>query len=977
MSAQERGSSIQPCDPASNKGMKVGELVGLCSSGMGRGRGKNGPATRRRYTTVEKLTWVKKYFVLLLQMPVLAVLSASAQAKVAAGLLRLRSWSNLFRWIGEYRDLKADCEIDPSFLGKNGKHKGGAGNKLPGREQRRGDPNGPWFEDEEAKVMKRFRETRRSKNRVSTRYLKVWMRQFVADGINPNEQHDPRRVKFQASEGWLRAFMKRNGLVTRKTTNKNSKSIMCLLPALVRFTLAVMQFRAANPAPPGPNNADESIFGRFGPRNTFNGDQVPLAFIEGAHRGTVEFKGAERVEVAQVGNGLDKRQASLQLIIRPLGQQPWPGLVLRRKKHPKTHSKARDAEIVRHQWRTKSDGSKERRPICVYWQEKAWVCSETAVESVNAQLKPILDAEKIKESLTLWDNLSSQRTDEFRKELSLMGATPMFGPAGATFLWQPVDHNVGARYHELLTMYYDEWTLGDECRGLFATGSTPSKERQRELLVDWVERAYLHLEAERKQLEEQGREKESIFYRSFARTSCLTSMTGLCEVDKMMKPEGVLKEIEDSEDPWYKKHAIQTYQDLVQCVGQLCDHGSKKQWHELKVEEISADKSSLAARLHELTNSDDARAVLLVDLLRAGYKWAGSSFITFLGLGLGPTLSLLAKVDANHVHLHDVDMYRCPVEVDGGTEELPTSALTGKGWEQPKVTDAFNVSKHILTFPETGARLALDLVTWGPWCKPGSDLFASLHLRWDRQHSKLLCGLFHVACAPPMTVSIHNALRYRQGQPVPCYSLREEICPTTSTDSTDDPDGRFRDKQSHRETAGFISCVPAWPSISGLPKCFSAAAKTAAEKKRKKKEKTDSTQKCKKKRKCIGKSRAVIKGQRNGKQTKDSSSDENDDGSDDELHTESECEVDEGDTGSDSDDSHVEFRVDYCFENPKNWRAPADVVNEQEQKDNAYARQVARQYTTDACTVVKPAPVRSQHNRPRRQNASVSYSHLF
>jgi hypothetical protein len=69
-------------------------------------------------------------------------------------------------------------------------------------------------------------------------------------------------------------------------------------------------------------------------------------------------------------------------------------------------------------------------------------------------------------------------------------------------------------------------------------------------------------------------------------------------------------------------------------------------------QEQGEDKKDLQRRVRELQASTDPRAKLLCSLLEEGYKWAGSSLITFLGKGL---VALLAALGDGHT---DLDIYR-------------------------------------------------------------------------------------------------------------------------------------------------------------------------------------------------------------------------------------------------------------------------------------------------------------------------------
>lgn len=87
----------------------------------------------------------------------------------------------------------------------------------------------------------------------------------------------------------------------------------------------ITKLRAYRRAAP---DEDDSVFGKFGELTTFNVNQVPMPFASSDPR-TLEFLGTRRVWVKAPGSGLDKRQGTLQLAIRPRGRQPKPCLLFR------------------------------------------------------------------------------------------------------------------------------------------------------------------------------------------------------------------------------------------------------------------------------------------------------------------------------------------------------------------------------------------------------------------------------------------------------------------------------------------------------------------------------------------------------------------------------------------------------------------------------------------------------------------------
>ena len=159
--------------------------------------------------------------------------------------------------------------------------------------------------------------------------------------------------------------------------------------------------------------------------------------------------------------------------------------------------------------------------MSVRWAE---VCVGEAVEE---QL-----GDKGGDMLLLCDNLNSQVADPFKEAIATIGATLMFGAKGATHLWQPIDHHVGARYKYLMAKSYDDWMVSEF--HTFADGKIPV-EKRRTLLTQWCGDAYRQLETEREECEkacaEDPKAKRSLFYRAFESTGCLVTADGTGDDD--------------------------------------------------------------------------------------------------------------------------------------------------------------------------------------------------------------------------------------------------------------------------------------------------------------------------------------------------------------------------------------------------------------------------------------------------------------
>jgi len=166
----------------------------------------------------------------------------------------------------------------------------------------------------------------------------------------------------------------------------------------------------------------------------------------------------------------------------------------------------------------------------VLWQKKAWADTDLSVRWVERCLDTVVEefhGESGQDVLLLCDNLNSQVADPFKEAVANLGATLQFGAKGATHLWQPVDHHVGARYKFYMARAYDDWMSNNF--DSYPNGKVPVDVR-RTLLTKWCGEAYLQLEEERIACEEacfyDPTAKRSLFYRAFQSTGCLATADG-------------------------------------------------------------------------------------------------------------------------------------------------------------------------------------------------------------------------------------------------------------------------------------------------------------------------------------------------------------------------------------------------------------------------------------------------------------------
>lgn len=395
------------------------------------------------------------------------------------------------------------------------RNKGGRGKKTPGRfVKRAGVRREAKYKNAEASCIEWIRKQRGKGLIVQAKTLRKYMIRQV------RKQHAdvPGFDRFKASAGWLKRFMGRHKLTWRRRNDNALKSASHLASGVQKFIKSLRALRAQHPDQKDP------IWGIFGPKNTLNIDQIPLPFASSS-KCTIEFLGTQRVWLKQPGSGLDKRQATLQLLIRGEGKQPKPVLIFRGKK---TYTRKCDKK------KRLAEESKYDEDVIVLWQPKSWADTETCVEWAQGPFTEFIkDNLKGDPFLLLCDNLNAQTKDPFLKAVADAGPSSSkiyFGPPGATHLWQPVDRHVGAQYKTLMADYYHEYMA--ERAESDQDDSKVSPEEQRVLLTQWAGRAYRELEKKRVQSEQAFTEnpgdpgQSSLFFRAFLRTGCLVDPAG-------------------------------------------------------------------------------------------------------------------------------------------------------------------------------------------------------------------------------------------------------------------------------------------------------------------------------------------------------------------------------------------------------------------------------------------------------------------
>ena len=154
-------------------------------------------------------------------------------------------------------------------------------------------------------------------------------------------------------------------------------------------------------------------WGAFKPSERLNVDQSPLPFVINVKK-TYEYVEPGKSKdhntwILQPRSGLEKRQCSLQVMIRGDGTQPRLAVVFRGKGNVKPYERSA--------WHPKVD---------VYFQENAWMDTETCLKWSRNTLSKFLQEQNLSKFLLLCDNLDAQTADQFKKFVSSLSGLIWF-----------------------------------------------------------------------------------------------------------------------------------------------------------------------------------------------------------------------------------------------------------------------------------------------------------------------------------------------------------------------------------------------------------------------------------------------------------------------------------------------------------------------------------------------------------------------
>eukprot|EP00795_Rhopilema_esculentum_P006573 gene6573-12109_t len=289
-------------------------------------------------------------------------------------------------------------------------------------------------------VVTEFRQRRKKGLKITKLWLCKTMKHRIQD-IYGTE----RATKFKASNNWFHRLRNRYQISLRNRTNKKQKSADDCRSTIQSFHRTLRKALKTQWQRMHGKTTMDAKRGRWLPANRYNIDQVPLPFAVDQGE-TYAETGEKQIWISQPMNGLEKRQATLQLCIRAKGEQTVkPAIIFRGKGNV-----------------TLQELAKHDKHVDVYFQKNAWMDNEINLEWTENTLVPGV-ADKSKESVIFADNVSFQLRKEFHEACrTKCNAVVYMLPEYQTDKVQPIDAGIGRFMKLKIGNALDKWLEIDE-----------------------------------------------------------------------------------------------------------------------------------------------------------------------------------------------------------------------------------------------------------------------------------------------------------------------------------------------------------------------------------------------------------------------------------------------------------------------------------------------------------------------------------
>jgi len=316
----------------------------------------------------------------------------------------------------------------------------------------------------------------------------AWVQETMLELVKTNRP--PGFETFRCSNGWVDRWRKNYRVSSQVRTEKKNVSDLARLQGL-RATWSELLTLQRSPG----YNPRNVTFGRFGPEQIWNVDQIPLLFVP-KRRCSLNPVGETCWIATHGGSGLEKLHATLVLCLRASGEQIVAPMVVFR------------GQGISYHLREELDAV----GIEYCFTPRSWVNEQRCLEHLQKidQMVHRVNPEYV-ENLLVLDGLAAQGTPKFMKFALDHNILPFYLPPNATHLLQPIDHHVGAWFKAIMAALYKEHVLVAREQWIqYRENNCLGVPQVRVLLLKWVKIAW-----------ESIKSRPDFIYRAFTSTGIL------------------------------------------------------------------------------------------------------------------------------------------------------------------------------------------------------------------------------------------------------------------------------------------------------------------------------------------------------------------------------------------------------------------------------------------------------------------------
>ena len=232
--------------------------------------------------------------------------------------------------------------------------------------------------------------------------------------------------------------------------------------------------------------SDDEKLGRYQPAQRLNVDQRPLPFVVYSKK-TYEYipKGegsTHNTWISQPGSGLEKRQCSVLVMLRPEGEQLKLAIIFR-------GQEKRISQDEKSEW---------HKGVNVYFQPNAWLDQNVCKSWCDEILVSFVKEQKLDKFVLLLDNLKGHMQDDFKDAVAGAKGLLWYGLPGATDLWQPVDTGYAATLKALIAVKHRKWLDTDNPSDRWFGNEEPYTAKERRILIThWAGEAWKALSSDK------------------------------------------------------------------------------------------------------------------------------------------------------------------------------------------------------------------------------------------------------------------------------------------------------------------------------------------------------------------------------------------------------------------------------------------------------------------------------------------------